>query len=116
MFGQDQYDTYKCVKHNKTIYYHKKDSHLVGHHCWDCMRDANNQRYKTEEKLHGAKELFKKEYSHLWTPQTSGGIVSLQIKNGELLTLIKSSVEVFNEVPNEYHGFNILKQIVGEAA
>jgi hypothetical protein len=113
MLGSEQYSVYTCKVHNKIIHYFKRDEHLKGFHCWDCIRDANNQKSNREAKLRHAREQFSVEFSHLWSTAMSGGIVSAKIVENEIQVSIESSADAFNEVPNEYRGFTVSKQIVG---
>lgn len=116
MLGQNEYAQYYCAVHKKTIYYHKNSIFHMGFHCWDCWLDDNNKKYKRDLSIKNARMEFTKEFTHLWVPNSLGGITGAANVDGDIVVSIQSSVEVFNEVPNEYRGFTILKQIVGEAA
>lgn len=43
----NDYNTYFCKVHKKTIYYFKTDEHIQGYfHCWDCVKEQNDARNK----------------------------------------------------------------------
>jgi hypothetical protein len=113
MFYKEQYTVFFCKAHKKYIHYLKKENGFNETQCWDCTREANLSKSKKESKLRHAREQFSEEFSHFWTPNIIGGIVSAKIEAGGINVSIESSVEVFNEMPIEYMGYVISKQIVG---
>jgi hypothetical protein len=113
MFYNEQYTVFFCKAHKKYIHYLKRENGFNDTLCWDCWRDANLFKFKKESKLRAARKLFREEFAHLWTPNIIGGIVSTKIELDGINVSIESSVEVFNEIPNEYQGYVISKKIIG---
>lgn len=113
MLGPGEYAVFVCKIHKRIIHHFKRQTSFNETECWDCIRDANNKKSSQENKLKKAREEFSVEFTHLWTTSAPGGIVSAKITEGGINVSIESSSDVFNEVPNEYRGFAVSKQIVG---
>jgi hypothetical protein len=109
-----EYKVWHCKVHHITIHYLvKQDSISTETQCWDCIRDANNKKNSREAKLQLARKQFSEEFSHLWTPNVVGGIVAAKVDGNSINVSIETSADVLNQLPNEYRGFAVSKQIVG---
>src|SRR5271165_4581280 len=109
-----KYKVFYCKIHRKHISYFASDDHLTGHHCWDCLRDRNNEKSAKERKILEAKSQFRVDFAHLWEPNTLGGILTIKVMEGfELSVQIESSAEVLAQIPDTYLGYPIQKNIVG---
>ena len=111
-----KYQIYRCKNHKKTIHYFENSR--VGQEtlCWDCIREANNRKLREEKERTRAREQFAAEFSHLWVPNTLGGIASVTVERDGLHVAIESSSEAFSQIPNVYLKYQVHKQITGEAA
>jgi hypothetical protein len=108
-----KYNIHHCKIHRKYIHYFAIDNHLTGHHCWDCLRDRNNEKSVKERKLLEVQSQFRIDFAHLWNNNTLGGIISIKINDKELSVQIESSAEVLAQVPDTYLGYPVQKNIVG---
>lgn len=115
MLPDKKYGVQHCKVHKITIHYIvTEESSFNESHCWDCVRDANDKKFKQKAKINKARKQFTEEFSHLWSANSPGGIVSVKIEENEIIVSIETSPDVSNQVPNEYLGFMVSKQIVGE--
>lgn len=109
----DEYKTQFCGVHKITIYYLASKKFANETQCWLCIRDANTKKSNREAKLRQVRQQFSEEFSHLWTPNVVGGIVAAKVEDNSINVSIETSAEVLNQLPNEYRGFAVSKQIVG---
>lgn len=110
------YSIQSCKIHRLTIYFITSNKIANETQCWWCIREANDKKFREEKERTRAREQFAAEFSHLWVPNTLGGIASVTVERDGLHVAIESSSEAFSQVPNIYLKYQVHKQITGEAA
>jgi hypothetical protein len=114
MLQENKYSIQLCKVHKITIHYLKRESEAAQEtQCWDCIKEANDKKFKREATARRAKEQFVEEFAHLLKINCEGGIVSVQIEKTNFNVVIETSQIACNSLPEEYQGFTINKQITG---
>lgn len=116
MLSAIKYEIYYCRTHKKFIHFFAGSRLGQETVCWDCIKEANDRKFKEESERNRARDEFAAQYSHLWSPNVVGGISSVTVSRNGLHVEIESSAEAFREVPDIYLEYRVTKQITGEAA
>lgn len=115
-FKSVEYAVQFCGTHKKYIHYFPTNRLGNETQCWDCVKEANDRKFREQQEKERTKDQFSQEFAHLWAPQTEGGIEFVSLEKDGLHVHIQSSEEACRRIPDIYLEYQVHKQIVGEAA